>query len=318
MSSQHSNKTLLKSNNKLVFYNPVFGNSNSYLSNNSWSLNFSSFFWNYIQQRLNNRPNKPVSSNLNTNTTTTPSINKYAVLVGINYTGTPNELNGCINDMNNLNKYLLKENYQKSNIKLLSDDRTYLPTKKNILDSLKLMLKKAKSGDQCVFTYSGHGFQTYNSDGSEIDGRDECLLSCKLEKISDNELKSLINTYLKKGVKLFCLMDCCHSGTILDLRYNYKYTILNREFYENKKETIPQGEVVMISGCMDKQYSMDAYIKNKYQGAMTNSFLENVSKSKNWSALVNKMRDTLIKGEFTQVPQLSSGRELKLESRIII
>jgi len=297
MTSRHSNKSLLKGINKLVFFNQVSNNSSFYSTNNSWSFNLGSFFWNYIQQRLNTRPNKPVNTILTSNNlNSTPIKNKYAVLVGINYTGTPNELNGCINDMNNLNKYLLKENYQKSNIKLLSDDSKNLPTKKNILDSFKLMLKKAKSGDQCVFTYSGHGFQTYNTDGSEIDGRDECLLSSKL----------------------FCLMDCCHSGTILDLRYNYKYTILNKQFYENKKETIPQGEVVMISGCMDKQYSMDAYIKNKYQGAMTNSFLENVSKSINWSALVNKMRDTLIKGSFTQVPQLSSGRMIKLDSKVVI
>ncbi len=314
MASKDSDKSL-KGNNKLVFYKPVTSNSHSSSwTNNSWSLNIKLYFYN----RLNQRPNNSLNINSVSNNLNTPSITKYAVLVGINYIGSSYSLNGCINDMNNINKYLLNKKYKQSNIKLLSDDSNNLPTKKNILDSLRYMLNKAKSGDQCFFSYSGHGFQTSNIDGSEIDGRDECLLSCKLEKIADDELKSVINNNLKKGVKLFCLMDCCHSGTILDLRYNYKYTTLNRDFFENKKETIPQGDVIMISGCMDKQYSMDAYIKNTYQGAMTNSFLENISKSKNWSALVSNMRNTLYRGDFIQVPQLSSGRVIKLDSQVVI
>ena len=38
-------------------------------------------------------------------------MDKRALLVGINYYGTNNKLNGCINDVENINNFLLKNGY---------------------------------------------------------------------------------------------------------------------------------------------------------------------------------------------------------------
>lgn len=59
--------------------------------------------------------------------TLTPTNKKNALLVGINYTGTENELFGCINDVNSINNKI----YQTFDNITIITDLTYLkPTKK--------------------------------------------------------------------------------------------------------------------------------------------------------------------------------------------
>ena len=51
------------------------------------------------------------------------------------------------------------------------------------------------------------------------------------------------------------VIDCCHSGTMMDLKYNY----VKKDNYQNVikddryDDTI--GEVYLISGCQDEQTS---------------------------------------------------------------
>lgn len=63
-------------------------------------------------------------------------VNKV-LLIGINYTGTSSQLSGCINDIENVQKYLQKH-YHIDEIKVMNDnctDRLY-PTKKTLLNNL--------------------------------------------------------------------------------------------------------------------------------------------------------------------------------------
>ena len=79
-----------------------------------------------------------------------------ALLVGINYTGTINELYGCINDTKNVEE-LLKNKYNFTNITLLNDETKEKPTKQNILKGLQTLLLNTASGDTAFFMFSGHG-----------------------------------------------------------------------------------------------------------------------------------------------------------------
>jgi hypothetical protein len=136
------------------------------------------------------------------------------------------------------------------------------------------------------------------------------IISSDLKGIVDDELKSLIQKNLKKNVTLFALFDCCFSGTVLDLQYQYLDSLENDASTVNKNETETIGNVIMISGCNDNQTSADAYLDKKYQGAMTWSFISAVSESStklSWKDLLIKMRDQLKTSDFTQLPQLSSG-----------
>ena len=83
-----------------------------------------------------------------------------------------------------------------------------------------------------------------------------------------------------------------------------------------------QCKVIMISGCKDNQTSADAYIKDgpyyEYQGAMTASFLANYSDSISYRVLITKMRDWLKKGNYKQIPQLSTSFEIDIDDRLIL
>ncbi len=246
-------------------------------------------------------------------------VNKNALLIGCNYIGTQNELSGCINDVENIQNKL-KNQYGFNNILIMTDNTSKKPTKANILDEIKVLLNNSKSGDKLFLGFSGHGTYTRDTSGDEKDGRDEMFVAIDFNCISDDEIKILINNNLKKDVTLFALFDCCYSGTILDLHYQYLDSENYDNFTENTKETETIGNVIMISGCMDNQTSADAYINSKYQGAMTWSFLDTLNKNPNltWKELITNMRSSLKTSEYEQIPQLSSGKQLDLTTKICL
>jgi hypothetical protein len=247
------------------------------------------------------------------------NVNKNALLIGCNYTGTQYQLNGCINDVENIQNKL-KTQYGFNNILIMSDNTSKKPTKVNILDEIKNLLSGANSGDKLFLAFSGHGTTIKDTTGDEKDGLDEMFVPLDFNYISDDEIKTFINNNLKKDVTLFALFDCCHSGTILDLRYQY----FDSENYDNSTENTNEnetiGNVIMISGCMDNQTSADAYINSKYQGAMTWAFLETLNKNPNltWKDLITMMRSSLKTSNYQQIPQLSSGKKIDLNTKICL
>ena len=179
------------------------------------------------------------------------------------------------------------------------------------------MLIYSNKGDTLFFTYSGHGSYTLDQNNEEADGKDELLVCLDLAGIRDDELKDIINKYLKEDVTLFVLFDCCHSGTLIDLKYNYLNTNNYNEVLVNTRNLETKGNVYLISGCRDDQTSADAYINRNFQGAMTWSFLQSVNKNITWKQLLLNMRGKL-KQHYTQVPQFSSGKECDINTKICI
>lgn len=59
----------------------------------------------------------------------------------------------------------------------------------------------------------------------EADGMDETLIPVDYNKtgqIRDDEVFDMLVTKIPEGCTLTVIMDCCHSGTILDLPYTVK------------------------------------------------------------------------------------------------
>jgi hypothetical protein len=244
--------------------------------------------------------------------------NKNALLIGCNYNNSAYQLNGCINDVNNI-KSMIK-NVGFNNINILTDDTETKPNKSNILTELTKLLSNSNNNDLLFFSYSGHGSQLVDRNGDETDGRDEVMVPLDFNVITDDELKKIIQTYLKPNVTLFALFDCCNSGTILDLKYQYLDSLNYDNYTENNKATDTPGNVIMISGCTDKQTSADAFINNISQGAMTWSFIESInSNSKlSWRELIQNMRKLLTNSQYTQIPQLSTGNSFNIDTAIFI
>lgn len=152
---------------------------------------------------------------------------KRAVIIGINYEGQKGELSGCHNDANNVKEYLINEQgFSTSNITMLLDDGSHTsPTRNNILDAFLDLVTQTQAGDAAFVHYSGHGGKVKDDNGDEADGYDETLIPLDFQsagQIRDDELFVTLVGAMPRGSTLTCLMDCCHSGTILDLPYLFK------------------------------------------------------------------------------------------------
>jgi len=258
---------------------------------------------------------------------------KKALLIGINYTDTSSELNGCINDSENLAQFLKSKKYFNDNeIVMMNDnekDKLY-PSNKSIWHQLKKLVKFANNNAHATVllfvSYSGHGSYFYDTNGDEEDGRDEvlCPIDCDTNGyITDDDLKINFVDKLPENVKLVMLVDACHSGTMLDLKYNYNIDKYNTcKMYGDIKETF--CDITMISGCSDPFTSSDAYIKDKqnknyeYQGAMTAAFIANFTDEISYFKLIKRMRKWIKSRHFEQIPQLSCGKSINTRSSFLL
>jgi hypothetical protein len=149
-----------------------------------------------------------------------------ALLIGINYVGSSAELRGCHNDIDTMTRYITDQGYADGEIKVLLDDGEHEePTKQGIEDALSWLSSGAQAGDSLFFHYSGHGASVRDDDGDEDDGKDEALVPVDYKEaglLRDDQVFQLLVGPLAEGVQLTCILDCCHSGTILDLPYMFK------------------------------------------------------------------------------------------------
>jgi len=154
---------------------------------------------------------------------------RRAVLIGINYTGQKGQLSGCHNDVENIKRYLInEEGFQEKDLLILMDDGNHhQPTRRNIMDAFDRICQYSRAGDVVFVHYSGHGGRVPDRDGDEDDGYDETLIPVDFKsagQIVDDEVFKRLVLPMQQGVNVTVLMDCCHSGTVLDLPYNVNAT----------------------------------------------------------------------------------------------
>jgi len=154
---------------------------------------------------------------------------RRAVLIGINYEGQQGELSGCHNDVLNIKRHLSKhEGFKEKDMLILMDDgRHHQPTKKNILEAFDRIVDYSQAGDVVFIHYSGHGGRVRDTSGDEADGYDETLIPLDFKRagqILDDDLYKRLVLKMPKDVTVVVLMDCCHSGTALDLPYEINAT----------------------------------------------------------------------------------------------
>jgi hypothetical protein len=159
---------------------------------------------------------------------------KKCLYVGICYFGGRRPLKGCINDISAMRTFLSQTyGFPGSGAPgcvFLSDDAIdpmFQPTRTNILWALQWLVYDTAEGDSLVFHFSGHGGQQRTLDmGDEPDGLDETILPMDhlvAGEITDNEMNEILVRNAPNGVKVTAIMDCCHSGSMLDLMYSYEF-----------------------------------------------------------------------------------------------
>ncbi len=258
---------------------------------------------------------------------------KSAVCIGINdYTGTANDLRGCINDAHDWADHLGERGYEVT--RLLDDQATH----DGILGALETLISAAGPGDSAVLTYSGHG--TWIPDNGELDesdNRDEAL-AVHDGLIIDDEIRGMLRK-LDPEATLTIISDSCHSGSVTraylmdaagrarsdaasnppvprflppendrDALAALMLPVRRRAFY-------PETEMnhVLLTGCNAMEYSYDAYFNGRYNGAMTYFALELLrgNPEQSWSELHVALRQLLPSTQYPQSPQLEGSEANK-------
>ncbi|KAL3895074.1 MAG: hypothetical protein SGARI_007557, partial [Bacillariaceae sp.] len=115
------------------------------------------------------------------------------------------------------------------------------PTHANILNAFRRLTRVAESGDACFVHYSGHGGRMEDDNGDEEDGYDETLIPVDYTRsgqIRDDVVFNELVAAMPAGVTMTCLMDCCHSGSVLDLPYVFKADGEQTEMGPNPKSDV--------------------------------------------------------------------------------
>jgi len=234
-----------------------------------------------------------------------------------------------VNDAVNMRTMLLNHfGFAAANVKLMTDDArvtpdaSLRPTAANIVRELQSLTRDLRAGDLAVFHFSGHGLRVTDVSRDEADGRDEAIVTSDARAIVDDALRPLVDAAASTGVRLRFFFDSCHSGSVLDLPY-----VLNGAgsvVRDGKTSLAPAGaDVIMISGSRDTQYSMDTFLENQPQGAMScllQTTLETAARASSgthkWTDVVSALRAALVSGGYTQVPQFSCTQPALVDTKL--
>jgi hypothetical protein len=232
---------------------------------------------------------------------------KKALCVGINnYPGSSNDLYGCINDARDWSALLSGYGFETS---LILDSQA---TRQSLKASLDDLVTSAREGDVIVFTYSGHGTQTFDFGGDEGDAYDEAL-SVYDGNIPDDDLRIIINKVDPRAT-LIVISDSCFSGSVTRLipenaRPRFMPTSgVPADGVVRQRILMPEKGMpeLLLSGCSDSEYSYDAEIDGRYNGAMSAMAMRVIRQypGQTYNEFHTHLRELLPSADFPQSPQL--------------
>ena len=256
---------------------------------------------------------------------------KRALCVGINdYPLEDMDLKGCVNDAEDWASTLTTHyDFPKTDVTLLLDTEA---TRSAILQALKAMVAGASSGDVLVFTNSSHGTYVADNDADEPTYDEAmCPYDTKDNLIVDDDLREVFAD-LKPDVRLTVISDSCFSGTVTRAPLlpptpdNRRMRFLNprriglTELPDVRSRAKPRSELysessmkeVLLSGCTDKQYSYDALINGRYNGAMSATALSVLARNgydMTYDGLAEQLVSDLAASNYDQEPQLEGRPE---------
>jgi hypothetical protein len=95
----------------------------------------------------------------------------------------------------------------------------------------------------------GHGGRVPDDNNEEEDGYDETLIPVDYQsagQIRDDAIFAELVGRMPEGSTLTCLMDCCHSGSVLDLPYTFKADGQAEEMEENPNTNFDRLQATAI------------------------------------------------------------------------
>lgn len=212
--------------------------------------------------------------------------NARAVLFGISYEHFNEDLYlpGCCNDTFHLLGYLVnKRDYPLERIAIITDvGPTFnLARRSGILYVLEEFAKQTKEekSDEVFISMSCHAVRTIGDRGQTVSAI--LPIDCRSGGWIDS---GTINRKLNKinpETKVICSFDCCHSGSLAQLRYEYTY---DRDSKEVRFREIDEGlpmipHVYTISACRDDEEANDieGFAYESYSGVLSSLLIRALS-----------------------------------------
>jgi hypothetical protein len=256
-----------------------------------------------------------------------------ALLVGINaYPG--NELNGCVNDVNDMGDFLVSHSgFDESDIRLLTDSRA---TTGAIMERLAWLTKGVKAGDRIVFHYSGHGAQFPERDNEgNVTRVDECICPVDFDwteqhAIRDKQFNQIFKN-VPDGADFTWVSDSCFSGDLVrellplkrkikampmpaDIAWRLRTAVTKRLKRFTFEHVIAGMNVVLVSGSTSTETSADAEMDGRFNGALTYYILQTLRApnglTQSLEQAVARTRIALQTNGYSQHPQLEGSAEL--------
>ena len=236
-------------------------------------------------------------------------MNKKALIIGINYTGSNVSLTGCINDANHMKSFLTNNGY---NDIIMLTDNTIPPTKNNIIQYINNWLIQA---DNAVFYYSGHG-------GDIVGYNENCIFPIDYTingVLSDQDLRNILVNAMPSSTNLLCIIDACKSATLMELKWTYCINNNNIENINDNPYPISDCYSVCFSSSKDTQDSENLNDGSKSSGVFTDYFIEYYNPNGSYYDLLNQITNAIIQNyNFKQTPCLSFGHNISYNNIIIL
>jgi hypothetical protein len=212
-------------------------------------------------------------------------------------------------------------------------------TTDGIKTALEWLVTDTQPGDVIVFHYSGHGSQLPSH--NEPDGFEEIICPVDLnwldKVITDETLRTVFNK-APNGVNATVILDCCHSGTMLNQTESLTTKdlapptatkkvkgarfmkppakiakkLVDKQLVDWQASKDVNATALLIAGCKASQTSADTVVDGQPQGAATAALLKSAKADPqiSYKKLVNDMTDFMTANKYTQVPELDGSSSL--------
>ncbi|KAK0194773.1 hypothetical protein F5146DRAFT_996524 [Armillaria mellea] len=181
--------------------------------------------------------------------------------------------------------------YRDKDIRMLTDETDNTPpTKVNILKALSWLVDGAGSDDSLFIHYSGHGSQIVDTDGDEVDEKDE-----------GTTRKAQVTALLLPAYEL----------------------PLRDDLGGQRERAVPasvldsiSADVICWSGAKDNQAGADTRQGGVMMRAFIDAFQENTSQS--YKEFLHSIRVSIVNSRYNQIAQLGSSRKIIPEMKFIL
>lgn len=146
-------------------------------------------------------------------------------------------------------------------------------SKTELLSKISKIIISIKPKSDLLFCISSHGYSATlpKRKKLEMNGKSEYVKVCG-EKVFDYELFYSLYEDMKRDTNSLCLLDTCHSGTLLDLEY---ISSDGKHFKRSKTKHMDRSESFCISACSDNECTgEDISLNGGWGGKLMGHFID--------------------------------------------